>query len=273
MGHSTTRKKTASGETQSLWRAIAILDCFQPNKSELGVREIARQLEMSTSTVGRLLVTMHSAGILSQDPASRRYHIGPKVLTWSSVYSNGLGIRDKARPALEELHRLTNETVSIYIIDRDERVCLDRIDSPERVRVVVHLGERMPLHAGSAGKAILAFMAPDLRDQVLSTKPLERLASNTIINRNSLLKELSKVRKCGYAISHSERFEDVIGLAAPIFDAGGNVVAALNFGAPTMRFSERAITKFIPKIKQLAYQISQALGYLELPDKSQVRSK
>ena len=247
-------------ETQSLTRAVAILDCFQPDQPELGVREIARQLDLPPSTVGRLLTTMHSHGILSQNPATRRYLLGSKVLMWSSVYMNRLDLARVARPALEELHRLTQETVSIYMLDGSERMCLEMIASPQRVRVVIRQGERMPLHAGSAGKALLAFMSPESVKQVVS-EPLERMTPNTITNRKVLLKELEHIRACGYATSHGERFGDALGLAAPIFDSSGAVVAALNVAGPNMRFTDAEVEKFAPEIMQLAMQISQALGY------------
>jgi len=188
--------------------------------------------------------------------------MGPKVLTWSAVYTSGLDIRDKARPALEELHRLTQETVNLYLLDGNERVCLDFIESPQRVRVVVQRGERMPLHAGSAGKAILAFLPPERVQQILA-KPLERMTPNTITNRRKLLKELATIRAQGFAVSHGERFSDALGLAAPIFDANGKVVAALNVAGPVMRFTDADIQKLAPKMMQLAMHISRALGYLQ----------
>lgn len=252
--------KAASGEIGSLVKAIAILDCFDAEHPQLGVREVARRLNLSTSTVGRLVATLHSTGILSQDPKSRLYRMGSKVLFWSSVYTNGLDVREKTHPMLEELHRLTRETVNLYVLDGKERVCADCIESPQRVRVIVRIGERMPLHAGSAGKAILAFASAELIEQILE-HPLERMTANTITSRKKLLDELQKIRSCGYAVSRSERFTDAIGLAAPIFDASGQVIAALNIAGPTMRFTEIETEKFAPKVIQLAKQVSRLLGY------------
>lgn len=259
-------------ETQSLVRAIAILDCFRPDQPELGVREISRQLDLPRSTVGRLLATMLSAGILSQNPLTNRYKIGPKVLQWSSTYLSRLDLVSEARPVLAELHRITRETVGLYVLDGIERVCIELIESPERVRVVIRRGERMPLHAGSAGKALLAFMPPELVKQIVA-KPLEKMTPNTITKRKALLEELEMIRKRGYAVSHSERFEDALGLAAPIFDASGKVVGALNVAGPNMRFTEAEIDKYAPKIIQLANRISEALGYVSSPIQSYGRRK
>jgi IclR family acetate operon transcriptional repressor len=137
---------------------------------------------------------------------------------------------------------------------------LGDIESPMRVRVIVNVGERMPLHAGSAGKAILAFGPPDLVQQVIAL-PLERMTGNTITNRKKLLEELDSIRKCGYAVSHGERFADALGLGAPIFDASGRVVAALNVAGPIMRFTDAEVEKFAPQVMALANQVSWALGY------------
>lgn len=254
------RPKTPSGEIHSLVRATAILDCFRADQPELGVREIARQLKMSSSTVGRLLTTLCASRILAQDPHTRLYRIGSKVLSWSAVYTDTLDVRVHARPMLEELHHLTHETVTLYILDQDERVCVERIESPQRVRVIVRVGERMPLHAGSAGKAMLAFASPELLKTIFSRR-LERMTNNTITSQKKLGDELERVRRCGYAVSHAERFTDALGLAAPIFDANGNVVAALNVAGPNTRFTDSEVEKFAPKVIQLANQISRLLGY------------
>jgi IclR family KDG regulon transcriptional repressor len=253
--------RTAQGQVRSLVKALAILDCLSLDRPELGVSEIARQLGMPTSTVGRLLVTLRSAGVLSQDPTTQRYRIGSKVLSWGAVYMNGLDVREKARPMLEELHRLTQETVNLYVLDGLERVCADRIESPQRVRVIVHIGERMPLYAGSAGKAILAYAPSTLVERILE-KPLERMTDNTITDPDKLLEELRSIRNHGYAISDSERFIDVLGLAAPVFDATGNVVASLNVAGPLVRFGDAEVAKYAPKVMQLAQEVSQSLGYI-----------
>ncbi len=257
-GHAKMSSKTAPGEINSLVKAIAILDSLDDEHPQMGVREVARRLNISTSTAGRMLSTLHRAGLLSQDPTTRLYRMGSKVLTWASVFTEGLDLRSKARPMLEELHRLTRETVNLYVLDGVERVCIDNIESPERVRVIVRVGEHMPLHAGSAGKAMLAFAPPSLIDQILAN-PLERMTSNTITDPKALLQELASIRKAGYAVSHGERFSDALGLAAPVFDASGNVTAALNVAGPRLRF-ENQVKKFAPKVVLFAHQISLALG-------------
>jgi len=252
----------AAGEIQSLSRAIAILDCFTVEEPQLGVREVARKTAMSVSTVGRLLASLNALGLLSQDSGSRLYRMGPKVMAYNMVYTSTLDIRGSARPMLEELFRLTNETVSLYVLAGEQRVCADCIESSERLRVVVRVGEHMPLHAGSAGKALLAFMPPEEVERILS-RPLERMTAKTVVSKEGILRELKQVRANGFATSHSERFEDVIGVAAPVFDGRGMVVAALNVAGPSQRFTDQSVAKLRPRLLDLAQKISRLLGYVE----------
>jgi len=252
----------ALGEMQSLSRAIAILDCFTIENPQLGVREIARQIDMSVSTVGRLLASLNTLGLLSQDPTSRLYRLGPKVMGYSMVYTVSLDIRASARPMLEALYHLTNETVSLYVLAGDQRICADCIESSERLRVVVRAGEHMPLHAGSSGKALLAFLPPEDIERIFS-KPLVKMTARTITDKESILRELKHIRDQGYATSHGERFEDVIGVAAPVFDSTGKVVAAINVAGPSQRFTDQSVAKYLPELVNSANQLSRLLGYIK----------
>jgi DNA-binding IclR family transcriptional regulator len=252
----------ASGEMQSLTRATAILDAFTVENPQLGVREIARKINMSVSTVGRLLASLNTLGLLSQDPSSRLYRLGPKVMAYNMVYTVSLDIRASARPMLEELFRLTNETVSLYVLAGDKRICADCIESSEPLRVVVRAGEHMPLHAGSSGKALLAFMSKEDVERVLS-KPLEKMTSRTITEKEKILKDLENIREQGYATSHGERFEEVIGVAAPVFDSTGKVVAAINIAGPSLRFTDQSVVKYCSAIVDSADRLSRLLGYVD----------
>jgi DNA-binding IclR family transcriptional regulator len=217
-------------------------------------------LSMSTSTVGRLLASLTAVGMLSQDAGTRLYQMGPKVLVYSMVYTASLNIRGVARPLLEKLFGITNETVSLYILAGEERICAECIESTERLRVVVRVGEHMPLHAGSAGKVLLAFM-PEEQSMRILAKPLESMASGTIVSAQKLLEELAVIRSTGYAISHSERFEDVIGLAAPIFDSTGQIIAAMNVAGPRHRFTDSVVAATTAPLMEFASQASYLLGY------------
>ncbi|MBE0697373.1 MAG: helix-turn-helix domain-containing protein, partial [Anaerolineaceae bacterium] len=137
-------------QIQTLSRAIAVMDCFTQERAELGVREIARLVNLSSSAAGRLLAALKDLGILSQNPDTRAYSMGVRVLSWANVYNTTLDLRIKAMPAIKDLHESTLETISLYILEGNERVCIERLESPQGVRIVQRIGRRLPLYAGSA---------------------------------------------------------------------------------------------------------------------------
>lgn len=251
----------AASETQSLHRATAILDCFREIQPELGVREIARQLELHPSTVGRMLATMTSLGILSQDKETHRYRMGSKVLKWGEVYTSNVDLRAQARPYMEGLHSATAETISLDIPDGDARICIERIESPHSLRWVARIGDRMPYYASASGKVLLAFLPPTQQSQVMKTR-LEKLTPNTTTDPKLLRQELDAIRKRGYAVSQGERVEGVSCVAAPVFDAGGKVIGAMNVSGPSMRFSKEKIRLYARLVIQATTSLSQKMGQL-----------
>jgi len=251
----------AGAETQTLIRAAAILDSFSAEQPELGVRDLARRLELSPATTGRLLATLHSVGILQQNETTRAYALGAKVLGWANVFSSTLDVRDKARPLMEELHRRTRESVSLYIRDGRERVCVERIESLQQIRVVVRLGERMPLYAGASGKVLLAFLPTAQREALLEELKLVRLTENTPCDRARLARDLLEIQTRGYATSLGERVSGAASIAAPVFDASGDAVASINLNGPIPRVNDAKLEEYTPLVVGAAQEVSRRMGY------------
>ncbi len=252
----------SNDKVQSLERAFCILDCFTIDHPELGVREAARLAGLSSSTTGRLLAALKAAGVVSQNPATHAYSLGPRVLVWAGVYTHSIDVRSAALELMHELHRTTRETISLYILDGNDRICVERLESPQNVRIVSRVGLRLPLYAGSAGKVLLAFLPPTRRDEILSSSNLVPLTSNTITDPAAIQAEVEKIRRQGYAVSYGEWLLDASGVAAPIFDHRGDVIAALTISGPSQRFTRDKVKEYTEKIVPVAGQISIAMGYL-----------
>jgi DNA-binding IclR family transcriptional regulator len=250
-------------ESQSIHRAIAILDFFSTNQPEVGVREMARHLNLPPSTVGRMLVTLNSLEILTKDKITHHYRLGSKVLKWGAVYLGSLDLPSVARPYMEELRQKTLEAVSLYVPSGNERVLIERHDSSHFMRVVTQVGQRMPLYAGASGKVFLSFLPLEKREDVLKDMRLERLTSKTIIDIEVLRKELASIRKRGYAISHGERVEGVSSVSAPLFDNTGRVIGAISISGPMIRFTEKMVEEFAEPLVKATKQISHTMGYVE----------
>lgn len=248
-------------QLQTLSRAIAILDCFSQEHTELGVREIARMVNLSSSATGRLLAGMKELGILSQNSETRAYSMGTRVLTWAGVYNATLDVRNQSFPAIQELHQSTRETISLYILEGSDRICIERLESPQSVRIVTRVGRRLPLYAGSAGKVMLAFLPAERQESIISSAVLKPLTPKTITDPDALRCELQKVREHGCAVSYGEWVEDAAGVAAPIFDQNGDVVAAVSISGPIQRFTEENVPKYCEEVKSVAAHISENMGF------------
>jgi DNA-binding IclR family transcriptional regulator len=163
-------------------------------------------------------------------------------------------------PYLEDLHHTTQETISMYLLDGDERVCIERLESPQNVRIVARIGRRLPLYAGSAGKAFLAFIPPERCESILELIDLVPFTKNTITDKEALRNELEIIRGQGYAFSRGEWTPEASGLAAPIFGQHEEVIAAISISGPTQRFREGEVREYCLLLKKAASQISIAMG-------------
>lgn len=246
---------------QTLERMVFILDCFSLDKPALGVREVARRTTLSPSTVGRIMAYLKEMGILNQDSETHLYMMGSKVLAWAGIYTVTSDVRTIALPVMVRLQEQTRETISLYILEGNERVCVERLESPETVRIVARIGRRIPLYAGSAGKVFLAFMPENRREMILQDIDLDPMTERTITDMDVLHDNLGQIREKGYAVSQGEWIIDASGTAAPIFDQRGQITAAISISGPGQRFTDEKIKEMAALLVKEAAQISFALGY------------
>jgi len=253
----------ASAEHQYINRIFSLLDCFSSEKSELGVREAARQLNISPSTCGRLLSELRDEGILIQNSDTRTYSLGGRVIRWARAYTGSSDLRKNAYPFMEQIYHETNETVSLYTAEEFDRVCVERIESSKTVRVAEPIGTRIKIFTGSGGKSILAFRSEEEIEQVFEYARSLPKYQNSNDYFDQLSEEFKKIREQGYAISHGEWESDVSGIGAPIFNERGIPVGSISISAPTHRFLDSKILEEYAKILvSKVSKISRELGYI-----------
>jgi len=248
-------------KVQTIDRTVAILDSFTLDAPALGVREVARRTNLSSSTVGRMMAYMKEKGILNQDPDTQMYMMGSKVLAWAGIYTLTSDIRTVALPVMVHLQEQTRETISLYVLEGNERVCVERFESPETVRIVARVGRRIPLYAGSAGKVFLAFMPEHRREMIFKDLELIPMTEQTITDLDALRKNLLRIREKGFAVSRGEWIIDAAGVAAPIFNQHGEITAAITISGPIQRFTQAKISEIASLLLKESKQISFELGY------------
>lgn len=248
-------KETATDDKQStpslrtLERGLDVLDCFCQGVTRLSLTEIAAKTGLNPSTAFRILATLENRSYISRNAETKKYQLGSQVLRLLSPSMESFDLRSVAAPYLRQLYDQSNESVSLYVVLDGHRVCLDRIETTHPLRRVIHIGDRLPLTRGAAGKVLLAWM-PDVKKEA-SKIPRSSISSA----------ELEKIKQQHFSVSIGEREEGVVAIATPVFDANGEVVAALSMSGPTVRFTSEFIDAMIPLIIKAGEQFSLALGY------------
>jgi len=246
---------------KSVRSGMDILKCFSPETPTIGVSEVSRKLRLSKSTVSRILSTLQQGNLVVRAFTDQKYRLGPRVLELANIFLSAVDWRAVAAPHLKDLRNKTDETVMVFVVDGDQRVCLEKIESSHELRPSLNIGGRFPLHAGSAGKVLLAYLSKEDRNRILSRTGLPRFTKNTTTKLKDLEKELDGIRKDGYAVSHQERVPFLSSVSTPLRDSRGQVIAALCVDGLTARFTQRKVEKFIELAIETANRISREMGF------------
>lgn len=164
------------------------------------------------------------------------------------------------RPYLEELHRQTQETVSLGIWTGGRAICIDKIDSSYPIKITAEIGRQFPHHAGATPKAILAFLPEAELEAALGESSFVPFTEHTIRSQEQLLARLVEIRQAGYCLSASEVDLGATALAVPLFDHTNRVVGAISLVAPSGRMTGGVLTEGISTLRQAALAASRALG-------------
>lgn len=205
------------------------------NQKLLRVNEVSRQMQLSRSTVHRMLTTLSHHGFVVQDSFSRGYGPGPALVDIGLAVVNEMDIRQIARSTLETLRSATNETVHLAVLRDLDVLYLDGLESERLVRAGQRIGQSLPAYATAAGKALLAQMDDDAVKTLYPSATLGRVTDQSLRTRAALLRALAQVREQGYAVNHGESEDDVSGLAVAVPDRRGRPRAALVVTGPRSR--------------------------------------
>jgi len=244
-------------------KTLEVLEVLAAADGGLGVTEISRALDLSKSTVHRILTALVDRQYVLKDETTRRYRLGFKLLLLSSQVLNSLELRQIARPELVELAGKTRETVHLVWKEGDEGVYVEKIDTPETIGLMSRVGKRMPLYSAATGKSMLAFMDGGWLAAYLDRVKLNPLTPNTITDPVTLKEHLIQIRQQGFALDHEENRPGVICVAAPIFQSSGQVIAGISISGPSFRFGIDRATELGPLVREAALRISKKLGFTQ----------
>lgn len=245
---------------QSIARAINILERLVYSDKGLGVTELSDGLGLKKSTVHRILATLVELGYVTQDENSK-YNVGLKLFEIGSVAINKLDLRNDVKPFLKEIRNETNETVHLGVLDNNNVMYIDKVESLETVRMYSQIGRKIEPHCTSLGKVLLAYSPEKVVDNVIENG-LTRYTSNTITDSEVLKEHLKKVKSNGYGIDDEEQLMGVRCIAGPIFNYEGEIIAAFSITGPTIRMNKKRIKELTELIHLYTKKISMSFGYI-----------
>lgn len=242
----------------SVIKAFSIIETLCAH-DEMGIAEISRSLKIDKSTVYRMVSTLQHLGYVRQKSHKGKYSPSLKLLTVASHIATVLELRQIVHPFLEELSKKSRETANLAILEEDEVVYIDKVESSETLRMDLAIGRRVPPHCTALGKVLLAHLPGNGLEEALSNG-LPRCTKKTITDLRTLKKELENVQRKGYAIDDEELELGIRCIGAPILDRQNRAIAAISIAGPSVRLTRKQLTLLVDTIKSTAKAISEQCG-------------
>jgi IclR family pca regulon transcriptional regulator len=259
-------RRQQAGHSQSLERGLAILSTFKSDRPVLGVSELGREIGLSRSTTHRYVATLAMLGYLEQDPATKKYQLGPRVLDLGFSAIHSMELREISAPHLQQLSDQTGFTVNMAILDDTDIVYIERCRSARagqrEIDLNLHVGSRLPAYCTSMGKILLAYQPRHERDALVERVELRQRGPNTLTARRALRTELEHVRELGLAINNEELAYGLRSIAAPVLSQSGEIVAAINLAVHSSMVSmEELVERLSGSLRRTAADISARIGH------------
>ncbi|MBN9409959.1 MAG: IclR family transcriptional regulator [Burkholderiales bacterium] len=239
----------------TLVKGLQVLEALARSERPLGVSELALMLDMGKSNVHRLLQALVELRYVVKDETTSEYSASLKVWELGNRLSLRLAVRHAAQTRMTELLLATRESVHLSVLEGYEVLYVHKLDSPEPVRAYSEIGGRAPAHCVATGKAILAWQ-PEAALENFIAHGLAGHSENTITDPDDFRRELERVRNLGYAVNRGEWRDSVWGIASPIRDSTGAVVAALGVSGPSSRLKPGLIKSLAAHVIEAADAVS-----------------
>lgn len=239
-------------------KIFTLIEVLAARDEPYGLTELARASGFDKATTYRLLDALVRHGYVNKLEEPAQYELSMKLWMLGSKVISRRPLVQIARPFLRELADMSGETVYLSVCEDLMAVYLAKIDSQHPLRAHTPIGGRVPLYAGSTGKALLAYLDAGDIDRVAAT--LEPFTPRTIATREALLEALAEVRQQGFALAEGEWDLSISGVAAPVFGHDGRIVASLGITGPIERLTGALLRGYGPRLRAVAWNLSRALG-------------
>ncbi len=244
---------------ESVDRALRLLRMFSATR-ELRLSDARDALGVGQSTAHRLMAMLVHHGFVDQDPASRVYRAGPALVEIGLSVVNQMDLRAVARPVLQWLAENTGETVHLGSLEGSQVRFLDVIESDRALRVSGRVGRTLPAHATSLGKAMLAQLPDDQIAQRYPDEVLGQVTTKTMTSRSTLLAEIERIRRRGYALNAGESEDGVSSIGCAVARPDGPLLGGLSVAAPTGRMTKAQRDEHAVALVEACRRLAEKLG-------------
>jgi DNA-binding IclR family transcriptional regulator len=259
MGNNVASHRTDASTVQSVDRAITVLEILA-REGDAGVTEIAAELGVHKSTAFRLVAALEARDLVEQNAERGKYRLGVGILRLAGATAARLDLIQESRPVCRRLAADVGETINIAVLSDRAALYLDQVAGPSALQLHNWAGQRIPLHATSNGKVLLAHLGDVPLSEVVST-PLERFTDRTITSMRKLTAEIRDVRERGYAITVDELEVGLTAVAAPVRNSTGDVIASVSASGPGFRLAGERLEEVAAAVSAAGEEISRRLGW------------
>lgn len=243
-------------ESSAALRALTLLELVAQSGRPVSLAALTEASGLPKPSVLRILSRLADAGMLLREPASKSYVSGPRLAALARDAMINSPLRGERHRILDSLVDEIGETCNCTMLDGDEVVYLDRVETAWPLRVNLQPGSRVPLHCSASGKLFLAHMRREARERLLAAAPLPRYTPNTLCDMQALDPEFRSIRKEGASFDREEYLLGIVCMAVPILH-GNRAVAAVALHAPLARLSIDAARAWLPRMQQAAAALAR----------------
>ncbi len=247
----------------SATKTLLIMKRLSESPYRMSLSNIAYELNMTKSGVLKLLRALEDEAFISRIPDSKLYQLGPSVLKLYYTYNDLVGIYETAKPIMEAIAQVTEETCYICLKDAKDQwkgFLAYKADSPHSIMYKGTMGHRLSINAGSAGKLFAAYQSDSEIERMLTIETLVKHTPYTLVDSEMVKQEYAQIRSQGYSITDNTYILGYAGISVPIVDSHNKVIASLSIAGPKIRLDVEKMIHFLPLLANYAKEISYRLA-------------
>jgi len=248
----------------SIFKAFRLIELYQEPNAEFTLTELTKKVNLSIGAAQRITNSLIILGYLAKDKKTKKYRLTPKWLPIGFNVLASLEIRKLALPHLKQLYKQTGATVSLAVRHGDDVIYLERLITQDLIGFNIRAGLKRPMYPNSMGKAILAFMAEEERDEIIGRSVFKNKEAMDSGEKDGIIKELDQIKEQGYAVNKVQYSGGALAISVPILNHKGVPIAGINIGTPADHPPDKKkFNEYVQLLIRTGRAISSEIGYMD----------